>query len=242
MTTDNKPARVHGGGREGRERRQMVMQPRLCYVLALVLFTLCAGSGKAAPNTLTPEEKAAGFKLIFNGSDLSGWSVPGGNWEARDGAITRTGKGGGIDYTGEPVPDDFELRFEWKISQGGNSGVYYRPGQYEYQVLDNDRHRDGKDPRTNAASLYYAFKPSKDATKPVGEWNTGRIVARGTKIEHWLNGERVVDIDYTDPALQALVERLRKRGGDVNDRGRNLHLQDHGDAVWYQSLRMREIR
>ena len=193
-------------------------------------------------NTLTAEEESAGFKLLFNGTDLTGWEAAGGNWTVDDGAIAITGPGGGIDYKVERVPDGFELRFEWRISEGGNSGVYYRPGQYEYQILDNDRHRDGKDPRTNAASLYYAFAPSKDATKPVGEWNAGRIVAQGTRIEHWLNGEKVVDIDYTDPSLAELVERLRKRGGEVTDRGRYLHLQDHGDPVWYRSLRMRAIR
>ncbi len=195
----------------------------------------------AEPNTLTAEEQAVGFKLIFNGEDLTGWEVPGNNWEVQDGAIARTGKGGGIDYMVERVPDDFELRFEWKISPGGNSGVYYRPGQYEYQILDNERHRDGQDPRTNAASVYYAFAPTKDATRPPGEWNDGRILAQGTRIEHWLNGEKVVDIDYTDPGLAELVERLRIRGGEVEARGRHLHLQDHGDAVWYRSLRMRAI-
>ena len=202
-----------------------------------------ASQGPAAgePNSLTAEEKAAGFKLLFNGQDLSGWEAPGGNWKAEDGAIERTGIGGGIDYTVEKVPDDFELRFEWKITPGGNSGVYYRPGQYEYQILDNELHGDGRDPRTNAAALYYAFAPSKDTTKPPGEWNTGRIVGKGTRIEHWLNGEKVVDIDYTDPSLQDLVERLRKRGGEVTDRGRYLHLQDHDDPVWYRSLRMRAI-
>jgi hypothetical protein len=193
------------------------------------------------PNSLTAEEKEAGFTLLFNGTDLTGWDATGGNWAVEDGAIAITGPGGGIDYSAEKVPDNFELRFDWKISARGNSGVYYRPGQYEYQVLDNDLHRDGKDPRTNAASLYYAFAPSKDVTKPVGEWNAGRIVAQDTRIEHWLNGEKVVDIDYTDASLAELVERLRKRGGEVADRGRLLHLQDHGEPVWYRSLRMRAI-
>jgi hypothetical protein len=194
------------------------------------------------PNALTSQEQAAGFKLLFNGNDLAGWSASGNNWQVQEGAVAWTGDGGGIDYTVEMVPDDFELRFEWKISSGGNSGVYYRPGQYEYQILDNKLHQDGKDLRTNAAALYYAFAPSHDATRPPSEWNEGRIRAQGTRIEHWLNGEKVVDIDYTDPALQDLVERLRKRGGDVNARGRHLHLQDHGDPVWYRSIRMREIK
>ena len=198
-----------------------------------------AADGTAGHNALTAEEAAAGFELIFNGTDLSGWEVPGDNWAVQDGAIARTGDGGGIDYMVERVPDDFELRFEWKISPGGNSGVYYRPGQYEYQVLDNERHRDGRDLRTNAASLYYAFAPTHDATLPPGQWNEGRVVAQGTRIEHWLNGEKVVDIDYTDPSLADLVERLRIRGGEVAARGRHLHLQDHGDPVWYRSLRMR---
>ncbi len=193
-------------------------------------------------NTLTAEEEAAGFKLIFNGMDFTGWEVPGNNWAVQDGAIARTGDGGGIDYVAQHVPDDFELRFEWMISPGGNSGVYYRPGQYEYQILDNQLHANGKDPRTNAAALYYAFAPSRDATRPPGEWNEGRIVAQDTRIEHWLNGEKVVDVNYTDPALVDLVERLRVRGGEVEARGRDLHLQDHDDPVWYRSLRMREIR
>lgn len=198
-------------------------------------------AAEPAANRLRAGEAAAGFRLLFNGQDLSGWNAAGNNWEVQDGAISRNGAGGGIDYVAEKIPDNFELRFEWKISPGGNSGVYYRPGQYEYQILDNDKHPDGKDPRTRAASLYYAFAPSVDATRPVGEWNQGRIVAEGTKIEHWLNDRKVVDIDYSDPQLASPVERLRKRGGKVEDRGRNLHLQDHDDPVWYRAIRLRTI-
>src|SRR5712692_4593568 len=88
-------------------------------------------------NSLTEEEAAAGFKLLFNGSDLSGWAASGLNWEAKDGAIARLGQGGDIAYRAEPVPSDFELRFEWRIASGSDSGVYYRPGEYGYRVIDN---------------------------------------------------------------------------------------------------------
>ena len=171
---------------------------------------------------------------------LKGWKQAG-NWKLVDGVLTRAGKGGGLTYEAAKVPDDFELRFDWKVGKGSNSGIYYRPGQYEYQVLDNSKHHDGKNPRTSAASLYFCMPPSKDATKPVGQWNTGRVVCKGTVIQHWLNGEKVIDFDYADKKWAWQVELLRRRGGDVKARGANLHVQDHGDPVWYRKIRLRAI-
>jgi hypothetical protein len=208
-------------------------------MFATVLAIALAAPG-AEPNTLTPDEKAAGFTLLFDGKSLDGWQHKG-NWKVADGAMTRTGGGGDISYRVKKVPDDFELRFEWKVASGSNSGVYYRPGQYEYQILDNAKHPDGRNPRTSAASLYFGVAPSRDATRPVGEWNSGRIVCRGTVIQHWLNGEKVIDIDYTDPSRAAEVELLRVRGGRLADRGAYLTLQDHGDPVWYRSIRWRVV-
>jgi len=180
------------------------------------------------------------FTVLFDGSSLEGWKHAG-NWKIEDGTLTRQGGGGNITYTKAKVPDDFELQFEWKVGKGSNSGVYYRPGQYEYQILDNKVHSDGKNPRTSAASLYFCMAPSKDATKPVGEWNQGRIVCKGSVIQHWLNGEKVIDFDYKDPKWAAEVELLRVRGAKLDDRGAQLFLQDHGDPVWYRNIRIREI-
>ena len=126
----------------------MLLRYALCFGLAL---SLAAGVHAAEPNALSPDDKSAGFELLFNGTDLAGWKH-GGNWKAADGAITREGKGGSLVYDVKNVPDDFELRFEWKVAPKSNSGVYYRPGQYEYQILDNALHADGKNPRTSAAS------------------------------------------------------------------------------------------
>ena len=158
-----------------------------------------------------------------------------------DGAITRKERGGSLVYAKQKVPDDFELRFEWKVAAGSNSGIYYRPTQYEYQILDNSKHADGKNPRTSAASLYFCMQPSEDATKPVGEWNRGRIVCQGTVVQHWLNGKKVIGFDYQDPRWKSNVDMLKARGGDLAARGANLSFQDHGDPVWFRSIRLRTL-
>lgn len=206
----------------------------------LVLLMSNQSGCTSEPNQLSEQEQQQGFKLLFNGRDLTDWQHSG-NWKVEEGVITRSGKGGSLVYETEPVPDNFELKFEWKVAEGSNSGVYYRPGQYEYQILDNQKHVDGKNPRTSAASIYFCLPPSHDATRPVGEWNTGRIVCQGTVIQHWLNGEKVIDLDYTDPRYAWHVELLANRGGNLSDRGANLSLQDHGDPVWYRALKMRSI-
>ncbi len=213
------------------------MRTAISFVAACLISTCAIGD---SPNSLTAEEKAAGFTALFNGEDLDGWQHNG-NWMVEEGVITRGGKGGSLVYKTAKVPDDFELRFDWKVARGSNSGVYYRPTQYEYQILDNDVHADGKNPRTSAASLYFCMQPSRDATKPVGQWNTGRIVCKGTVVQHWLNGEKVIGFDYTDPKYKFNVDMLRDRGGSLEARGAFLSLQDHGDPVWYRNIRIRKL-
>ncbi len=193
-----------------------------------------------APNRLSPAEREMGFELLFDGQSDGGWQHKG-NWVVQDGTLYRRERGGDITYTVARVPDDFELRFEWKVVKGCNSGVYYRPGQYEYQILDDANSPYGQNPRQSAASLFFCMAPSHDATRPYGHWNEGRIVAKGTVIQHGLNGDKVIDFDYTDPRWAEEVELLRIRGADLAARGAFLRLQDHGADVWFRSLRWREI-
>ncbi len=207
---------------------------------ALTTALLAPAASAADPNSLTPKEEEAGFQSLFNGKNLEGWTQSG-NWEVRDGAVHRKDKGGSLVYSAQKIPDDFELRFQWQVGKGSNSGVYYRPGQYEYQILDNAVHRDGKNPRSSAASLYFCMAPSHDATKPVGQWNTARIICQGTVIQHWLNGKKVIDFDYADPKWADNVEMLRKRGANLAARGANLSLQDHGDPVAYRAIKLRRL-
>ena len=189
---------------------------------------------------MTEAESRQGFVELFDGETFDGWEQ-GGNWRIENGEFFRAANGGPLTYKRKTVPDDFELRFEWKVSKGCNSGVYYRPGQVEYQVLDNIDSPYGENPRQAAASLFFCMAPSKDATRPVGEWNSGRVVCKGTVIQHWLNGENVLDFDYTDPKWAEMVKLLTIRGGDLTGRGGELWLQDHGQPVWYRNLRLREI-
>jgi hypothetical protein len=199
-----------------------------------------AAPAHTSTNTPSAEERRLGFTSIFDGTSTDGWQHKG-NWVIQDGAFYRKAKGGDLTYTTSKVPDDFEIRFEWKVSKGCNSGLYYRPGQYEYQVLDNVNSPYGENPRQAAASLFFCMAPSKDVTKPLGEWNTARIVGKGTVIQHWLNEEKVLDFDYTDPKWKTEIELLRIRGADLTKRGVNIKLQDHGQDVWYRNIRWRTI-
>lgn len=199
-------------------------------LLSLIAFAL-------ATTTLAAEP---GFTSLFDGKSLEGWTHDG-NWSVEDGAITRVKKGGPITYTPAKVPDDFELRFEWKVSEGCNSGVYYRPGQYEYQLLDNANSPYGLNPRQSAAALYFCMAPTKDVVRPFGEWNEGRIICKGSVIQHWLNGEKVVDFDYADPRWKSAVELVAYRGTDLSKRGGSLWLQDHGAPVWFRNIRWRAL-
>jgi len=202
----------------------------------------CLSAAYADESTSTRLDTTSnGFVQLSQGDHLTNWKHSG-NWKIESGVIARQGKGGSLVYIGKKIPNDFELQFEWKVSEGSNSGVYYRPTQYEYQILDNKLHPDGRNPRTSAASLYFCVQPSKDMTKPAGEWNTGRIVCKGTIIQHWLNGEKVIHIDYTNPKWSLNVEMLRQRGGNLDARNANLSLQDHGDPVWYRNIRLKELK
>lgn len=229
-------------------------------ILTLFAFAVAAPLFAADANTLTSAEKSAGWKLLFDGKSLAGWrgyktEEIGAGWKAQDGALAMT-----IPKSGDLVTKDefgdFELSFEWKISEAGNSGVIYRSGfgdsaSYrtgpEYQVLDNAKASDNKKANHLAGSLYdIGEPPARDVTKPVGEWNTGKIVVRGWHIEHWLNGEKLVDQDLASAQGKAALAESKFKGKDWEkfatlSRG-HIALQEHGSAVYFRSLKIRELK
>ncbi len=191
---------------------------------------------------------------LFDGKSLAGWKSsaggePGKGWKVEDGCIHRAAVGG--DLLSEKEYADFELEFEWKIAAKGNSGVKYRVQKSaggwlgpEYQVLDDAGHPNGKVADTTAASLYEVVPAAKDkALNPVGEWNQSRIVAKGTTLEHWLNGKLAVKTDTAGKEWPELkkASKFAKMEGFAGPAAGHLLLQDHGDKVWFRAIRIREL-
>jgi hypothetical protein len=238
----------------------------------------CASAGAPAaqsPNQLTAAERAAGWRLLFDGTSLAGWrglgydSVPTAHWRVVDGAIAKipTAKvqrqadgqpAAGGDLMTIDAFRDFELAFEWRVTPGANSGVKYNVSEelslahasnhaalgFEYQVLDDVLHPDNKIATHLAGALYDIIAPSAAKwMRPVGEWNSARIVLHGNHGEHWLNGVKVVEFDLGTPRLDSLLERSKyKPIPRFADRRRgHIILQDHGDEVYFRSIKIREL-
>ncbi len=193
---------------------------------------------------------------LFDGKSLSGWlsggkpAEAGKGWVIEEGGVLHRADRGG-DLLSEKEYGDFVLEFEWKIAEGSNSGVKYRVAQFggrtlgmEYQVIDDDKHSDAKDPKRQAASFYAIFAPAEDKPlMPVGEWNKSKIVAKGTTFEHWLNGVKVLAFDTSTPEYAEAKAASKFKGAEgfgQNPKGKIL-LQDHSDPVWYRNIMITEM-
>lgn len=226
-----------------------------------------AATVEAAPNTLTEQEKEEGFELLFDGNTTSGWrsyngtSFPEAGWVVEDGTLRLIGAGTGNDGArgGDIVYDgkfrDFHLKVDWKISEGGNSGIFYLgreiPGRPiwhtapEFQVLDNERHPDalrGVDGNRKAASLYDILPAVPQNTRPAGEWNRAEIIVYGGTVFHRQNGEDVLQYQLGTEEWEEMVKESKF---DVELFGKYIEgvigLQDHRDDVWFRSIKIREF-
>jgi hypothetical protein len=199
------------------------------------------------------------WEILFDGTSTAAWRAfkgtdfPTKGWVVENGTLHVQSKGGGGDIVTREQYRDFEMTFEWKVAPGANSGVMYRVSEAkaasyetgpEYQVLDDAKHGDGKNPKTSASALY-ALIPANESkqTKPVGEWNEGRILVQGTRIEHWLNGRKVVACDLASPEVTALIaqSKFNQWPGFAKEPAGHICLQEHGDDVWYRNIRIRKL-
>ncbi len=207
------------------------------------------------PNTLTADQRADGWRLLFNGADISQWrgfqmdSLPSG-WQAVDGALTRVGPGADIITKDEFA--NFDLRLEWMISPKGNSGIMYRVTEAdsatyrtgpEMQVLDDAGHPDGASRLTSAGSVYGLYPAPEGVVKPAGEWNDARIVVQGNHVEHWLNGQKIAEYELGSPEWEGKVKQSKFDQWKGYGRAASGHiaLQDHGDRVAYRDIRIKVL-
>ena len=231
---------------------------------SLMLLVAAASVLSAAPaNQLTDEEKAAGWKLLFDGKTTQGWrtfkkqTFPDKGWVAEDGWLHCLGKGGGAQGGGDIISDaefsDFELQWEWKQAPVGNSGVKYFILEsrkdalgHEYQMIDDEREPDAKKAggKRVTASFYDVLAPTTHPTvKPSGEINASRILVKGNHVEHWLNGVKVLEYECGSKAVKAAVaaSKFKTTAGFGDKVKGHLLLQDHHSEVWFRNLRIREL-
>jgi 3-keto-disaccharide hydrolase len=210
----------------------------------------------ASINTLTPDERQAGWQLLFDGRTVDGWrgymreDMPSG-WQVVDGLFTRVAQAGDIITTRKFR--DFDLKFDFLVAEGGNSGIFYRAVEGpefiyyfapEYQILDDERHPDGRSPLTSTGANYAVNEAPRGVTKPAGQWNSGRILVKGQHVEHWLNGQKVVEYELgsEDWARRVAASKFKQWPEYGKAAEGYIGIQDHGSRVAYRNIRIREIR
>ena len=216
--------------------------------------TPSVAAASPAMNSLTAAEQAAGWRLLFDGRTTNGWrgyktaAMPNG-WRVADGLLTKDSSVD--DILSADQFGDFEVALDWRIGTGGNSGLFYRATEEyekvywsapEYQLLDDANAPDGKNRLTSAAAAYGLYAAPAGIVKPAGEWNTTRVLARGAHVEHWLNGQKVVEYELCSPDWEAKVGASKFKDWPNYGRAKSGYLAIQGDHNGVLALRNIKIR
>ena len=221
---------------------------------ALALLAAIPAAASAQP---VRKDAAGAWQPLFRGNSLDGWrgfksdTAPGG-WTVSDGVLSKTA--GVRDLVSKQQYGDFELEWDWKIERGGNAGVFYRVTEeydrpywsaVEYQLLDDANAPDGRSRLTSAGAVYAVYPAPEGIVKPAGEWNSSRVVARGTKVEHWLNGTKMGEYDTESPDFQTRVQGSKFKPYPNYAKARRGHVGiqgDHRGELTIRNMRIRELR
>jgi hypothetical protein len=239
------------------------MKLRIGMTMAIAVSLMCT-IYTFGQNTLTKKEEKEGWKLLFDGKTTTGWrnfnsDAVGSGWKVSDGALyldkTVTEREERGDLMTHEEYENYELALEWKIDSCGNSGIIFNvveDPKYratyltgpEMQVLDNTCHPDAKIEKHRAGDLYDLIKCKKETVKPAGQWNQVRLVSKNAKYEFWLNGTKVVEFTMHTPEWDAMVAASKFK--TMPDFGKatkgHIALQDHGDAVWYRNIKIKQLK
>ena len=196
--------------------------------------------------------------MLFDGTKVNGLrgykmdSFPWKSWVIKDGTLKTVPGKHGVDLISQDTFEDFELELEWKLQSGGNSGIFYfasEKGDFiwqsapEMQVLDNLAHQDRLRKVTSAGALYDLIAPSQEMVKPIGEFNSVRIISKNKQIEHWLNGEKIVEYKVDSETIKNLISKSKFKDMPIFFKSYSGHIGlqgDHGE-VWYRDIRIRKL-
>ena len=235
----------------------------------LIIALLCAASVAAQkPNTLTKQEQANGWKLLWDGKTTNGWrgakldKFPEKGWVIEDGVLkvlksagAESANGGDIVTTSQY--SNFILKVDFKITAGANSGIKYfvnpdlNKGEgsaigCEFQILDDNLHPDAKlgvKGNRKLGSLYDLIPAPDDKPFKFNEWNTAMVIVQGNHVEHWLNGVKLIEYNRNCQMWNALVaySKYRNWPNFGNATSGNILFQDHGDEVWFKNIKIKEL-
>lgn len=225
---------------------------------------LWTGNIYSQDNQLTAKEKKEGWVLLFNGKNLDGWTSvgkdtpPAFGWVVEDGILNvrKQGDKRGGDIITQDQYSDFDLKVDFRITKGANSGIKYFFTKYEkggwlgleYQILDDENHPDaklGRDGNRLEGGLYDMLPTSPKQVNPIGEWNQARIVAKGTKVTHYLNGKKILSFDRSSEQYKKAWQLSKYKNskpmfGDVKEG--HILLQDHGDEVSFRNVKIKVLK
>jgi hypothetical protein len=198
------------------------------------------------------------WEVLFDGKSVEHWrgfrrqTFPDQNWVVRDGVLQTVEGAEPVDLITRDEYQDFDLELEWRISPGGNSGIMFHVSEDaekpwfsgpEMQLLDDDQHPDGRNPKTSAGSLFDVIAPVNKQLKPVGEWNPARIIVSGRHVEYWLNAVKVVEFDLESDALKALIaeSQFRDLQGYAREKTGRIVLQSYKSQVSFRNIKIRRL-
>lgn len=222
----------------------------------LIMTLIMPLSSFAIDNTLTDDEKSQGWKLLFNGKDMSQWrnfkkSTISEQWQVHNGTMQLTGAGGGDILTIEKY-HHFDLRLEWQISHAGNSGIFILADEVgkkiyshavEVQILDNKRHSDNKIDSHLSGSIYDMIASPTESHRPAGLWNQVRILLNQNQLTVWQNEIKTADIKIGGQQWQTLLAKSKFKGwqGFALSSVGYIGLQDHGDKVSFKNIKIKAL-
>jgi hypothetical protein len=222
-------------------------------LLGLIAAAVCSA---AEPNTLTAEERASGWRLLFDGKSAKGWvevtgkPFPANCWAIENACLKALPRDDGFqDIRTEDIFHSFELEWDWMMNAKGNSGVKYliqkvdewnnkqgrqaRARGLEYQLADDANEDAASAASRTAGALYSIFAPVPKITPKIGGFNHSRLVVDGSRVEHWLNGTKVVEFRLDAPEVQKLYPGIAPKGSSIS-------LQNHQSEVWFRTIKVRE--